>query len=52
MGAGACYWLILGLPDVARVRFALWLLAGLAVYLAYGLRRSRLKNGPAHFSGP
>lgn len=41
-GAAACYWLILGLPAVARVRFALWLVAGLALYLCYGLRRSRL----------
>ncbi len=44
LGAAACFWLILGLPDIARVRFAVWLLVGISLYLAYGLRRSRLRQ--------
>jgi len=38
-----CLWLMAALPRVTWLRFAIWLLAGLAIYLAYGHRRSRLR---------
>ena len=43
LGALACLYLMLGLPQTAWIRFAIWLLLGLACYAAYGLRHSRLR---------
>ncbi len=33
---------MLGLPWITWVRFALWLLVGLAVYFSYSFKRSKL----------
>jgi APA family basic amino acid/polyamine antiporter len=45
LGAIACFLLMTGLPWVTWLRFFLWTALGIVVYLAYGLRRSRLAEG-------
>lgn len=45
LGAIACFLLMTGLPWVTWLRFFLWTVLGVGVYLAYGLRRSRLAEG-------
>src|SRR5262245_374539 len=45
LGILSCVYLMLGLPWVPWLRFALWLVAGLTVYFLYGRRRSRLNEG-------
>jgi APA family basic amino acid/polyamine antiporter len=48
LGIIACAYLMLGLPWITWVRFALWLIVGMVVYFSYGFRRSRLYvGGPA-----
>jgi APA family basic amino acid/polyamine antiporter len=47
MGIGACLYLALGLPWITWLRFGLWLLLGLVIYLLYGHRRSHLRPGAA-----
>jgi APA family basic amino acid/polyamine antiporter len=42
LGVVACLYLMMGLPWITWVRFALWLLVGMVVYFSYGFRRSRL----------
>jgi APA family basic amino acid/polyamine antiporter len=42
LGIIACAYLMLGLPWVTWIRFALWLLLGLVIYFAYGRERSAL----------
>jgi len=42
LGVIACMYLMLGLPWITWLRFALWLLVGMIVYFFYGFRRSRL----------
>ena len=42
LGVLSCVYLMLGLPWITWLRFALWLLAGMVVYFLYGFRRSRL----------
>lgn len=44
LGILSCLYFRLGLPTSAWVRFALWLLVGLAVYYAYGFAHSRLQE--------
>jgi APA family basic amino acid/polyamine antiporter len=44
LGAASCLYLMLGLPKVAWWRFVVWLAVGLAFYLAYGFRHSRLRT--------
>ncbi len=39
-----CGWLMLELPKVTWIRFAVWLAIGLLIYFPYGLRRSRLNR--------
>lgn len=39
---GSCVYLMLELPGITWIRFFLWMALGLAVYFAYGFRRSRL----------
>jgi len=46
LGIVACLYLILGLPATAWIRFALWLVVGLAVYFLFGFQRSRLRPQP------
>jgi len=40
LSAVLCFWLMLNLTTLTWVRFAVWLAIGLAVYFAYGRRRS------------
>ena len=42
-GALACFYVMLGLPWSAWVRFAVWLAIGLAIYAGYGYRKSRVR---------
>lgn len=44
LGILCCSGLIYYLPPSSWTRFGLWLLAGLVVYLVYGLHHSRLRN--------
>jgi basic amino acid/polyamine antiporter, APA family len=44
LGAAACIWMMLGLPSQAWTRFVWWLVVGLALYFAYGFRRSKLRG--------
>jgi len=44
LGAAACVFIMAGLPAQAWSRFGGWLLMGLAVYLFYGRRNSRLRD--------
>jgi APA family basic amino acid/polyamine antiporter len=43
-GAAACLFVMAGLPRQAWERFGWWLLIGLAVYFAYGYKRSTLRK--------
>jgi APA family basic amino acid/polyamine antiporter len=43
LGVAACVFVMAGLPYQAWERFALWLAIGVAIYLAYGYRHSRLR---------
>lgn len=43
-GVALCCYLILGLYGVTWVVFAFWTLAGLVLYLTYGIRRSKLNR--------
>lgn len=43
LGMAACLFVMVGLPAQAWTRFGWWLLAGIAVYLVYGRRHSRLR---------
>jgi len=45
IGAGACIYIMFGLPIRAWERFAIWLLIGLSVYLVYGYAHSTLRRG-------
>ncbi len=40
----ACFYLIYKLPMITWIRFAAWLLIGLALYFVYGARHSRLQH--------
>jgi basic amino acid/polyamine antiporter, APA family len=42
LGVATCAYLATGLPVVTWIRFGVWLLVGLCIYLGYGRRRSRL----------
>ena len=39
---GGCIYLFISLPGVTQYRFLIWNLIGVAIYLAYGARKSRL----------
>lgn len=41
LGILSCLYLMLGLPYITYIRFMIWLLIGLVIYLLYGYRRSR-----------
>jgi APA family basic amino acid/polyamine antiporter len=42
LGVACCIYLMAGLPWVTWVRFGVWLLVGIAIYVLYGFKRSRL----------
>ncbi len=42
-GAAACVYIMFGLPTHAWERFGIWLVIGLAIYIGYGYRHSRLR---------
>jgi len=42
IGAGACFFLMTGLPTITWYRFVIWLVVGLIVYFSYGIRHSLL----------
>jgi basic amino acid/polyamine antiporter, APA family len=44
LGVISCAYLMLGLPWVTWVRFALWLVLGLFIYFSYGFHRSGLRR--------
>ena len=46
MADPACGYLAVRLPFVTWVRFAVWLVAGMIVYMAYGYRKSLLRQQP------
>ena len=39
----ACFWLMLNLPVATWIRFLVWMVVGLVLYFAYGVRHSRLR---------
>ncbi|HYN81560.1 MAG TPA: amino acid permease [Gemmatimonadaceae bacterium] len=45
LGAGACIYIMFGLPVRAWQRFGVWLLIGIAIYFLYGYRKSTLRRG-------
>jgi basic amino acid/polyamine antiporter, APA family len=45
LGILSCGYLMMGLPWITWVRFALWLLVGLVIYFMYGMKRSGLRHG-------
>jgi len=47
LGIACCVYLMLGLPWVTWVRFGLWLVVGLVLYVVYGYRKSKLHTGGA-----
>ena len=47
IGAGLCIYTMMGLPARAWERFGIWLLIGVAVYIAYGYRHSTLRRNRA-----
>ena len=42
ISAVLCFWLMLNLTTLTWVRFLVWLVIGVVIYLIYGRRRSRL----------
>jgi APA family basic amino acid/polyamine antiporter len=45
LGAALCFFVMWGLPHKAWVRFGVWLVAGLVLYLLYGYWHSTLRTG-------
>jgi APA family basic amino acid/polyamine antiporter len=44
LGIASCIYLMFGLPWLTWWRFVIWLAIGMVVYLAYGHRKSKLRN--------
>jgi APA family basic amino acid/polyamine antiporter len=42
LGVLSCAYLMMGLPWITWLRFALWLVVGIAIYMSYGFRKSHL----------
>jgi APA family basic amino acid/polyamine antiporter len=42
VGAGACLYVMTGLPVAAWERFGIWMVLGVVIYYAYGFRHSKL----------
>ena len=47
VGAGACIYIMIGLPVTAWERFGWWLAIGMMIYFAYGYRNSLLRRAAA-----
>ena len=47
IAAALCVFVMVGLPRETWVRFAVWLVLGLALYFLYGIRHSRLRRAAA-----
>jgi APA family basic amino acid/polyamine antiporter len=45
IGAGACVFVMKGLPASAWIAFAVWMAVGLGIYFVYGYRHSVLRTG-------
>ncbi len=47
LGMAACLYLMVGLPELTWKRFIVWTIIGIAVYVGYGIRHSKLaaQNG-------
>ncbi|MGQ0713350.1 MAG: amino acid permease [Gemmatimonadaceae bacterium] len=45
LGAGACIYVMQGLPVRAWERFGVWMLIGVILYFVYGFRKSTLRRG-------
>ncbi len=43
LSAALCFWLMLNLTTLTWVRFLVWLAIGMAIYLLYGRRHSRVR---------
>jgi APA family basic amino acid/polyamine antiporter len=52
LGAGACVFVMQGLPASAWKAFGIWMLIGLALYFAYGYKNSVLRSGKPPVSPP
>ncbi len=44
LGILSCIYLMLGLPWITWMRFGLWLIVGMVIYLAYGYRKSLIRG--------
>ncbi|KKI91101.1 amino acid permease [Bacillus sp. SA1-12] len=44
IGIGFSIYLIISLPEITWIRFAIWMIAGFLIYLLYGKRKSKLAN--------
>jgi len=47
----ACVWLMVNLTVVTWIRFGVWMVAGVVIYLAYGRRNSVLARGDPAAAG-
>lgn len=47
LGILACFYLMAGLPQLTWIRFGVWTIVGIGVYLLYGIRHSKLNEQPA-----
>ncbi len=47
MGILSCLYLMSGLPRDTWIRLLAWMVLGLVIYFAYGIRKSRLRRNPA-----
>ena len=44
LGCASCFYLMLGLPLLTWIRFAVWLILGIVIYFIYGVHHSKLKD--------
>ena len=44
IGTALCVYLMIDLPGTTWVRFGIWMVLGLIIYFAYGMRHSRLRR--------
>jgi APA family basic amino acid/polyamine antiporter len=48
LGISFCASLMLSLPQITWIRFAMWLIAGLFIYFFYGIKHSRMAIKEQH----